>query len=140
MQASNITEHFLHLSAEGQFGSLLESGSFWQALATGQHPELEQGMLCSAFQFDCAWPSWERHPAGAELVLLLQGNARLLLEQQGEISEHLLQQSGDFVLVPAGVWHSADPLSGHDGSCTLLFITPGAGTEHKPRLPDTPQD
>jgi len=133
MQVSQITEHYLPLSAEGQFGALLAAGTFWQELATGKHPQLEQGLLCSAFHFDAPWQRWERHPAGAELVLLLKGAARLILEQDGVESRHLLQQTGDFVLVPAGVWHTADPILDNNDGCTLLFFTPGAGTEHKVR-------
>lgn len=133
MQVSQITEHYLHLSAEGQFGALLPAATFWQELASGQHPQLEQGLLCSAYSFAAPWPSWERHPTGAELVLLLKGAATLILEQDGIESRQLLQQTGDFVLVPAGVWHTADPILDHNDLCTLLFFTPGAGTEHKAR-------
>ncbi len=133
MQASHITEHYLHLAADGQFGALLPAATFWQELTAGQYPQLEQGLLCSAFSFDAPWQSWERHPAGAELVLLLKGAATLILEQDGIESRQLLQQTGDFVLVPVGVWHTADPILDNNDFCTLLFFTPGAGTEHKPR-------
>ena len=91
--------------------------------------------MCSAFSFDSRWQTWERHPAGVELVLLLAGSACLILEQEGVERRQLLQQAGDFVLVPAGVWHTADPCEQAVGTCTLLFFTPGAGTEHKPRQP-----
>lgn len=140
MQASNITRHYLQLQGNGRFGPLLDSQFFWQQLASGQYPQLEQGMLCSAFEFDCAWTSWERHPAGDELVLLLQGQAKLILEREGVETQQLLQKNGDFVLVPAGVWHRAEPLTADNGTCTLLFLTPGAGTEHKPWLPDLIQE
>ena len=36
--------------------------------------------------------------------------------------------SGEFVLVPANVWHTARPAR----PTTMLFLTPGAGTEHRP--------
>jgi mannose-6-phosphate isomerase-like protein (cupin superfamily) len=133
MQASHMTEHYVHLAADGQFGALLPAVTFWQELAAGQHPQLEQGLLCSAFSFDTPWPSWECHPAGAELVLLLKGAASLIFEQNGVETRQNLNQPGDFVLVPAGVWHTADPMSNVDSPCTLMFFTPGAGTEHKPR-------
>ncbi|MBU1439343.1 MAG: cupin domain-containing protein [Gammaproteobacteria bacterium] len=133
----NIKQHFLQISADAQFREVFQADTFWQQLAGGQFPQLEQGLLCSAFSFDTAWSTWERHPAGTELVLLLTGSACLVLEQNAVESRHLLQQPGDFVLVPAGVWHTADPLSCAGESCTLLFFTPGAGTEHKPRLGQT---
>jgi hypothetical protein len=36
---------------------------------------------------------------------------------------------GDYAINDPGVWHTADV----DGSATVLFITAGLGTEHRPR-------
>lgn len=36
---------------------------------------------------------------------------------------------GDYAINPAGAWHTADI----DGSALALFITPGEGTENRPR-------
>ena len=44
--------------------------------------------------------------------------------------EHRIElHAGDGVLNPPGVWHTADVHEPGDA----LFITPGAGTEHRPR-------
>jgi mannose-6-phosphate isomerase-like protein (cupin superfamily) len=133
MQPLNMTQTYLQLSANGQFDKLYKADTFWQALTAGQFPELEQGLLCSAISFDCSWAMWERHPAGAELVLLLAGTACMIFEQDGAEYRQLLLQPGDFVLVPTGAWHTVDMTKSNTSSCTLLFFTPGAGTEHKPR-------
>ena len=75
-----------------------------------------------------SWTSWERHPAGEELVLLLNGRVDLIQDIDGE--EHRIElQAGEGVLNPPGVWHTADVHEPGDA----LFITPGAGTEHRPR-------
>ena len=75
-----------------------------------------------------SWTFWERHPAGEELVLLLNGRVDLIQDLDG--TEHRIElKAGDGVLNPPGVWHTADV---HDPG-DALFITPGAGTEHRPR-------
>jgi quercetin dioxygenase-like cupin family protein len=74
------------------------------------------------------WPTWERHPAGDELVLLLEGRVDLIQEIDGrEVRTEL--RAGQAVINPPGVWHTADV---HEPG-RALFITPGAGTEHRPR-------
>jgi oxalate decarboxylase/phosphoglucose isomerase-like protein (cupin superfamily) len=71
----------------------------------------------------------ERHPAGEELVMLLSGAATLVLEDESgqEQSVHL-SDPGSYVLVPRNVWHTART----SVPTTMLFLTPGAGTEHRP--------
>jgi len=95
-------------------------------------PELEQAfpgfanhMLISQHAFDEAWPTWELHPRGDELVLLLSGDTDLVLSNP-DGSETVLRVSGqgDYVVVPKGVWHTARP----HAPTSLLFMTPGEGT------------
>ena len=102
--------------------------SFWQDLDDGAHPELAHGRLLSAFTFSEPWQSWECHPAGDELVMLLPGRAEVLLEEAGTVSTLSLEAPGVYVLVPAGAWHTARTRV----ATTMLFLTPGAGTEHRP--------
>jgi mannose-6-phosphate isomerase-like protein (cupin superfamily) len=75
-----------------------------------------------------SWTTWERHPAGEEVVVLLSGRMDLIQRSDGaERRIHLLP--GQAVVNPAGVWHTADVHEPGDA----LFITPGQGTEHEPR-------
>ena len=75
-----------------------------------------------------SWTSWERHPAGEELVFLISGHVDLIQDLDGE--EHRIElHAGDAVLNPPGVWHTSDVYEPGDA----LFITPGQGTEHRPR-------
>lgn len=87
-----------------------------------------EGRLVSQFTFTESWDSWERHPAGEEVVLCLAGRITLLQEVDGEVSS-VEVEAGDYVVNPPGVWHTADV----EGEATALFITPGTGTEHKLR-------
>lgn len=47
---------------------------------------------------------WERHSAGDELVLVVEGEARLTLLVQGERVTHRLG-AGQLLVVPQGTWH-----------------------------------
>ena len=125
---TTILDTFLHVRDGGQTDSIPVSKSFWETLASGGFPQLEQGRLMSAFTFSAPWPTWERHPAGEELVMLLSGDATVVLEESGQERSLRLAEPGAFVLVPKNVWHTARTAV----PTTLLFLTPGAGTEHRP--------
>lgn len=129
---AHVSETFVHVRTDGNMAPIPVNDAFWQALAQGLHGELDHGYLLSSFRFAENWTSWERHPAGDEWVCLLSGSATLILEQPSGLERCTLNAPGDFVVVPKGIWHSADA----NVDCTLLFITPGAGTEHRPRDPD----
>jgi mannose-6-phosphate isomerase-like protein (cupin superfamily) len=73
------------------------------------------------------WTSWERHPAGEEVVVLLSGRVDLIQEIDGV--EHVNEMlPGQAVINPTGVWHRSVV---HEPG-EALFITPGRGTEHRP--------
>lgn len=82
----------------------------------------------SAFTFSDAWEIWERHPAGDELIMLLSGAVTVVLEESGIEHAVELNEPGSYVLVPRNVWHTAKT----SVPTTLLFLTPGAGTQHRP--------
>jgi uncharacterized cupin superfamily protein len=123
-----ILRHFLHVRDDGRADVIPVTASFWEDVAGGAHPQLEHGRLLSAFTFSEPWSSWERHPAGEELVMLLSGRAEVLLEDGATIRSLSLETPGDYALVPAGAWHTARTAV----ATTMLFLTPGAGTEHRP--------
>jgi mannose-6-phosphate isomerase-like protein (cupin superfamily) len=82
--------------------------------------------LVAVHGFAANWPTWERHPAGDEVVCLLSGRARLLLHRKGGDKVVRLHKPGSFVIVPKGVWHTARIAA----PTRMLFITPGAGTQN----------
>ena len=88
----------------------------------------DEGRLVTIGEQAATWDSWERHPAGEELVVQLSGRVVLVQEIDGAESRIELQ-SGQAIINPPGVWHTVDVLEAGDA----LFITPGRGTEHKPR-------
>lgn len=127
-KAHDIRETYLHVRDGGNTDTVPLTDSFWNDLTSGQRPDLEQGRLMTAFTFSEPWSSWERHPAGEELVMLLTGDATMVLEEAGGHRSVRLSTPGAYVLVPPNTWHTART----SVASTLLFLTPGAGTEHRP--------
>ena len=87
-----------------------------------------EGRLTAVFPMTEDWPHWECHAAGDEPVFCLSGALDLVLDlPEGERVVALGPGKG--VLVPAGIWHRG--VVREPGDC--LFVTPGEGTEHRPR-------
>ena len=82
--------------------------------------------LVAEHRFTKSWPTWERHPAGDEIVCLLSGRASLVLHRRGGRQVVRLQKAGAFAIVPKGTWHTARIRT----PTRMLFITPGAGTQN----------
>jgi len=87
------------------------------------------GRLVSLYRFTENWDMWEMHPAGHEVVTCIEGTMTLYQEEADGSQSSITLRAGDYAINPPGVWHTADV----EGSATALFITPGAGTEHRPR-------
>jgi mannose-6-phosphate isomerase-like protein (cupin superfamily) len=88
----------------------------------------DEGRLVTLSPQEHTWTTWERHPAGEELVVQLSG--RVILIQDLPDGENRLELGpGQAAINPKGVWHTADVLEAGDA----LFITPGRGTAHRAR-------
>ena len=88
----------------------------------------EEGRLVSCFRFTEDWAGWEMHPAGAEVVVCIEGSMTLIQEIGGEEVRTTLQP-GEYAINPPGVWHTADVSE----SATGFFVTAGVGTQGRPR-------
>jgi mannose-6-phosphate isomerase-like protein (cupin superfamily) len=88
----------------------------------------DEGRLVTMGPVIASWDSWERHPAGEEVVLLLSGRLDLIQRVDGG-ERRVALGPGQAVVNPPGVWHTADVYEPGEA----LFITPGRGTEHEPR-------
>ena len=88
----------------------------------------DDGRMVCVFPQGATWTTWERHPAGEEVVVLLSGRVDIIQEIDGEHRTVELRP-GQAMVNPRNVWHTADVHEPGEG----LFITPGMGTEHRPR-------
>ena len=75
-----------------------------------------------------SWPTWECHPVGAELVIVLAGRGTFHQEIDGEVRSTPFE-AGTTLINPPGVWHTADVSE----AMRAIYITPCPGTDHRPR-------
>jgi len=105
------------------------TGMEWYAAYVNRHAsDGNEARLVSLFSFGENWSSWERHPAGDEAVICTAGEITLIQELPDGPRKVTLR-AGEYAINPRGVWHTADVAH----QATALFITAGAGTEHRPR-------
>ena len=98
---------------------------FWQTIDARE--DLAE-RLVAIFAYEADWTSWEVHPDGDEIVLLLEGAVDLVLDEpSGERTVELRDRSA--AVVPRGIWHTANVRAPR----RALPITRGAGTAHRPR-------
>lgn len=105
------------------------SGMQWYEEYGARHgSDGKEGRLVSMFTFETSWDSWEMHPEGAEVVLCTAGEITLSQEIDGKVVTTRLR-AGEYAINEPGVWHTADV----ERAATAVFITPGLGTQHRPR-------
>lgn len=89
------------------------------------------GRLVMFGTMDASIDVWERHPAGDELVLAVDGRVTMIQEIGGEHHPIVLGPR-QAAINPPGVWHTFD-VDPSDGPVTFMTITAGIGTEHRSR-------
>lgn len=117
---------YVHLAADGTTSTTAGGESFWSLPAPEMAP-FEAGWLVSEFVCSEDWGNWEMHPHGDEFVYLLDGDIEFLLELPSGTRATRITGRGA-VVVPQGLWHTAKVFA----PSRMLFITRGAGTEHRP--------
>lgn len=101
---------------------------WYEAYGTRHGGDGAEGRLVAIHRFDADWSSWEMHPAGAEVVVCIEGAMTLIQEQADGRIERVALSPGEYAVNPAGVWHTADT-----ASAAALFITCGMGTRNRAR-------
>lgn len=133
-EKQNLETRPIHLGAGGTaipqppFPHDEQAGQWYADYAARHAEDGAEGRLVSSYRFTGDWTGWEMHPVGAEVVICLDGRITLIQEIGGDQVRTELGP-GDYAINPAGVWHTADV----DHAATCLFITPGEGTEGRPR-------
>lgn len=123
------TNTYVDLAPDGSTPLLRVTTDFWDRLASGALTVA--GRMVSMQHMTADWPHWERHPAGDELLVLTSGEVDIILDEpDGERRVRLSDRAG--FVVPRGTWHRAEIVR----PAEVLFVTEGAGTEHRPVSPD----
>jgi mannose-6-phosphate isomerase-like protein (cupin superfamily) len=123
----DLTSTYLRLRSDASIEPLAVDDTFWQRIAAGQLGSFHNEYLVTVHAFETDWPIWEMHPKGDEIVCLLSGSVTFILERERGNLAIDLEQSGTYVIVPRGTWHTAKAR----GPSRMLFITAGEGTQHR---------
>ena len=132
MQGSDVVRRPIHLGlgATAEIEPEFDGDLGWYAAYTERHAsDGHEGRLVSMHTFSEPWRAWEMHPNGAEVVICVIGTITLHQERSDGSVQSIALTGGQYAVNPPGTWHTADP----HGEATAVFITPGMGTEHKPR-------
>ena len=92
----------------------------------GQSPA-DMAYLVGVYPTTVDWPTWEMHPKGHEVLVMLEGRLEMTLDQDGTRTV-IPMEPGQTLVVPPGVWHRARVLE----PGRLLGVTYGEGTTHRP--------
>ena len=121
-----IEKEFVVLSPDKVASIETKDSTLYQRLVT-DYGGFSGHELISCHEFSEDWSSWEIHPNGDEIVILLSGKATFILEQEGGNKTLELEEEGSYVIVPRNTWHTAKTTQ----KTKMLFITPGEGTQNK---------
>jgi quercetin dioxygenase-like cupin family protein len=127
----DLSQVYVHLGLGARAKALPDftwSEEYLQRYQAEHAADGDEGRLVMIGPERASWTSWERHPAGDEVVVALSGRQTLIQEVDG-VQRRIELRPGQAVINPRGVWHTADI---HEPG-SALFITPGRGTEHRPR-------
>jgi mannose-6-phosphate isomerase-like protein (cupin superfamily) len=123
--AFSLDSTYIHLRPDESALAMEGGAAFWAGIEGRR--DLDQGRLMGSTAQSADWDHWERHPAGDEVLTLLSGALEIVLDtDQGE--RRAVLQPGQTFIVPKGVWHRGIVRA----PGRLMFVTPGAGTEHRP--------
>jgi len=122
---NDITETFVVMDADKNATTVAFTPSIFEEIAR-EFDGFRGCELIAGFDFDSDWDHWEVHPNGDEVGILLAGEVTFLLEKAGSTESVRLSRGGEFVIVPAGIWHTARTAA----PTRMLFVTPGEGTRH----------
>lgn len=118
----------LHLTAGLRAEPVVPFDSDYPAYLAAHCTADDPGRLVSMFVTTEDWTSWEVHPLGDEVVIVVSGRAEFLQEIGGTVRRTVVGPL-EAIVNPAGVWHSANVIE----PFTALYLTPGPGTDHRPR-------
>lgn len=120
----DLTSTYAHLRDDHSVVRVPVDARFWAEI--DQRTELHPGRLVMQFRFTEDWPTWEIHPAGDEVVILLDGSMDMVLRLPDGDRVVPLRERGACI-VPRGTWHTGRVLAPSE----MLFLTAGAGTENR---------
>jgi mannose-6-phosphate isomerase-like protein (cupin superfamily) len=132
----DLLKNYLLLDSDGSSALLPGGGEFWSQLMSGKPSDpgirrlmgSEKARLFAALPLRADWTNWEMHPAGDEILFMLEGQTTFILELADGVKTMALSP-GRVLVIPQGAWHTANVSE----PGRMLAITAGLGTQHRPR-------
>ncbi len=124
--AININKNFAVISPDKKVTVEAFDENLYQRIEKN-YDDFRGHELVSCHEFNEDWTSWEMHPNGDEIVMLLSGRATLVLETDAGEKTVFVEEAGSYAIVPRGVWHIVRTTI----KTKMLFVTPGEGTRHR---------
>jgi mannose-6-phosphate isomerase-like protein (cupin superfamily) len=121
----DLERTYLFIDGAGGLAAQAVGPNFWSDIAN--NPDAGDTMI-SASQGSGDWKRWEMHPAGAEVLVILEGAPRIWLDHPDGRLEAIAAHLGSTGIVPKGAWHRMEG----EQPYKILYITYGAGTTHRP--------
>ena len=122
----NLEDRFLHISGAGECTHMPVTADLFPRLI--DDPELSLGSVMGIIRIPEGASHWERHPAGPELLKLLDGDMAMEVEGPDGATLNTFGP-GECCVVPAGLWHRGVARR----PSRVLFLTPLAGAEVRER-------
>ena len=126
--ARHVESTYLRLGNDASIESFEVNPRFWERLQAGELGDFHNEYLVSTHTAATDWKVWEVHPNGDEMVCLLAGKATFILEREDGNKSVALTGLGSFLVIPRDTWHTVTI----EEEATILFITAGEGTRHRP--------
>ncbi|HTR79856.1 MAG TPA: hypothetical protein VMH39_17210 [Gemmatimonadaceae bacterium] len=121
-----LHETFAVLRPDLSVGTIAVTPTIYEELDAAFN-QFRSHVLIASFEFERDWETWERHPAGDEIVILVSGAATLKLRKPSGDEAVELREPGAFIIIPRNTWHTAEI-----GQKTrMIFVTPGEATENR---------
>lgn len=122
-QALRLASNFVILNDQFKANIVEVTQDLYERL-DDEYKDFAGHLMISSYSFDADWPTWEVHPAGDEFVILISGDADLVLAGDDGDETIRMTEPGTFAIVPQDTWHTARIRS----HTVMLFVTPGEGT------------
>ena len=129
MTEYDLERTYLFIDGAGGLAAQAVGPEFWAEIASNPHAG---GTMISAGVGDADWTTWEMHPSGAEVLVILEGEPRVWLDHPDGRLEAIGASPGATVIVPKGAWHRVECDHHHK----ILYVTYGPGTTHRPVTDD----
>lgn len=120
----------IHLSHRGGVVPIPDFGHEYERYVAAHCTADDPGRLVVIAESKEDWPSWEIHPSGDEVVIVLRGRAEFVQEIEGT-ERRVIVGPNEAIVNPAGVPHTANVIE----PFAALYITPAPDTFHRPRSP-----